>query len=182
MFNKILIFVTVLPYNKYMKSKLGKAIMIAVSVIAACAVIGGIALCMVFPNKYSGELNAAADEFGLERRLVRSVVWAESKFDRKAVSDKGAVGLMQLMPQTLTSCAAALRIKDPDGFDPQTNLRCGCYYLSLLLEKFDGDESAALMAYNAGEANAKKFLDGDEVFPETQKYLKDVALAKHVYR
>ena len=166
----------------YMKSKLGKAIMITISALAACAVIGGIALCMAFPNKYANELNAAADEFGLERRLVRSVVWAESKFDRKAVSDKGAVGLMQSMPQTLTSCAAALRIKEPDAYDPQTNLRCGCYYLSILLEKFDGDESAALMAYNAGETNARKFLDGDEIFPETQKYLKDVRLAKKIYR
>lgn len=86
------------------------------------------------------------------------------------------------MPQTLTSCAAALRIKEPDAYDPQTNLRCGCYYLSILLEKFDGDESAALMAYNAGETNARKFLDGDEIFPETQKYLKDVRLAKKIYR
>ena len=145
-------------------------------------VAAALTLCFVFPNKYANELNTAADEFGLDRGLVRSVVWAESKFDRKATSDKGAVGLMQLMPQTLGSCAAALHIKDPNGYDPATNLRCGCYYLSLLLEKFDGNEDAALMAYNAGEVNAKKFLDGGDIFPETEKYIKNVKLAKKVYR
>ena len=48
------------------------------------------------------------------------------------------------------------------------------YYLSILIDKFDGDETAALMAYNAGEANARKFLRGEPIFPETQKYLKDL--------
>lgn len=140
-----------------------------------------ISLCAIFPNKYATLVTETADEFGLSRPLVRAVVWAESRFDAKAVSNKGAVGLMQLMPTTLDECAAGLGIKGADGFDPKTSLRCGCYYLKLLLKKFDGDEQAALVAYNAGEANARKYLSGDDLFPETAKYLESVAVARKVY-
>ncbi len=151
--------------------------------IACVAVAAAVAVCIVFPNKYADKIDAAADEFGLDRALVRSVVWAESKFKSDAVSDKGATGLMQLMPETFDECATALYIPRGENAmtDPEHSLRCGCYYLSLLIDKFDGDTSAALMAYNAGEANARKFLDGEPVFQETRKYLKDVALARKVY-
>lgn len=149
--------------------------------IALLAVISAAALCFIFPSKYGAEIDAAAREFDLDRALVRSVVWAESKYDPSAVSDKGAVGLMQLMPTTFESCAATLGIRDADCCDPVTNLRCGCYYLSLMLERFDGDELAALYAYNAGEANANKFLAGDTVFSETQKYIADINFARRFY-
>ena len=164
------------------KSRLIKRICAALFMsLAVIAVIAGVALCAVFPNKYASEINSAADEFGVSRALVRSVVWAESKFDARATSDKGAVGLMQLMPETFDDCAAALRIKNADIYNRADNLRCGCYYLSLLIDKFDGDERAAIMAYNAGEANAKKFLTGAEIFPETRKYVKSVSAARKVY-
>lgn len=150
---------------------------------ACVAVAIAVAICIVFPNKYASSIDAAADEFGLDRALVRSVVWAESKFKSDAVSDKGATGLMQLMPETFDECAIALYIPRGENSmtDPEYSLRCGCYYLSLLIDKFDGDTSAALMAYNAGELNARKFLSGEPVFKETRKYLKDVALAQKVY-
>lgn len=154
---------------------------IAASALACVVICAAVALCAVFPNKYAAEINAAADEFGLDRALVRSVVWAESKFDRRAVSDKGANGLMQLMPETFEHCCDALRIKGGDVYDPATNARCGCYYLSVLADKFDGDMTVALVAYNAGEAHARKVLSGSPVYPETQKYLRDIATAKKVY-
>ena len=154
---------------------------IAVS-LASLAVVAAVLLCAVFPNKYASLVNKTADEFDLPRPLVRAVVWAESKFDPSSVSSKGAVGLMQLMPSTLDECAASLGIKNADGFDPQTSLKCGCYYLSLMLDKFDGDETAALVAYNAGEGSAKKYLSGEEdIYPETAKYLDRIAAAKKVY-
>ncbi len=166
-----------------MKSK-AKISTVFAAVFAVLLTAAALGLCMIFPNKYADEINTASAEFGLDPALVRSVVWAESKFDRNAVSDKGARGLMQLMPNTYLECARALGIegyRTSDPFDPVSNLRCGCYYLSYLLDKFAGDERAALYAYNAGEANAKKFLDGEPVFEETAGYVKDVALAKKVY-
>lgn len=166
-----------------MKRKGLRIVTAVAAALSALVVTAGVALCMVFPNKYATELNAAADEFGLDRALVRSVVWAESKFDPNARSDKGASGLMQLMPETYKACAVSLGIEDAENkiFDPQTSLRCGCYYLSLMIDKFDGYITAALMAYNAGEQNARKFLAGENVFPETRKYLSDIRSAKFVY-
>lgn len=145
--------------------------------LTAVFIAAAATLCIVFPNKYVTELNAAADEFGLDRTLVRAVVWTESRFDARAVSDKGAIGLMQIMPDTLGECADALGLDAADGFDPVTSLRCGCYYLALMTDKFR-DERAALMAYNAGEANARRFINGTEIFPETAGYLKKIGVAK----
>lgn len=159
-------------------SKIMTAAATAAMLVVICAAI---ALCALFPNKYAEEVNAAADEFGLDRALVRSVVWAESKFDRRATSKKGAVGLMQLMPETFEFCCNVLRIKDGNVYDPATNLRCGCYYLSVLADKFDGNVTAALVAYNAGEGHAQKFVNGGPAYPETQKYLKDISAAKRLY-
>lgn len=166
-----------------MTQSIKKAAAACALAIAALTVTAAVAVCAVFPNKYAESVNAAADEFGLERALVRSVIWAESGFDASARSDKGAVGLMQLMPETYKECAAALRLPQTDDGrrDPDTNLRCGCYYLSLLLDKFDGDATAALMAYNAGEVNARAFLKGEPVFAETTAYLKRIATARRVY-
>lgn len=163
------------------KRKTAKISSVTAVAIAAALLLTAVALCAVFPNKYAKELSDAAREFDLPAPLVRSVVWAESKFDSRALSKKGARGLMQLMPETFEMCADDLGLGERDAFDPKTSLRCGCYYLSLMLKRFDGDMTAALAAYNAGEANARKFLDGEPMFPETQKYLKDIAFAARFY-
>ena len=157
-------------------------ILTAVAVfLTAAVIITALAVCMIFPNKYASELNAAADEFGLSRALIKSVVWAESGFDRKATSVKGAKGLMQLMPETFEMCCGSLGIYGADIYDVNTSLRCGCYYLRLMLDRFDGDERAALMAYNAGEGNARRFLDGEQVFPETKHYISSIQRAQKFY-
>ena len=166
-----------------MKTNVWRIAAVIVGAAAAFAVIAAIAMCAVFPNKYAEEVDRAADEFGLDRALVRAVVWAESRFDANAVSPKGAAGLMQLMPDTYVMCAAALGIdkEETSKFVPQNSLRCGCYYLALMADKFDGDMTAALMAYNAGEANARRFMSGADVFPETKKYLDNIKKARRVY-
>lgn len=168
-------------YTINMKMTGTKIAMYITVAVAAVIMISAIALCAAFPNKYARAVNDAADEFGLDRSLVRSVVWAESGFDAHAVSEKGASGLMQLMPETYEFCAASLGIDKGDIFDKQNSLRCGCFYLALMLDKFDGDETAALMAYNAGEANARKFLAGETVFKETATYVKKIRFARKVY-
>ncbi len=139
-----------------------------------------VAVCAYFPNKFSREVNNAARRFGLDPAFVRAVVWAESRFDETAVSSAGAKGLMQLMPETFSECADALGMKNADAFDVRASLDCGCYYLSSLIDKF-GDRTAALYAYNAGEANARRFLAGEEVFPETRAYVAAVDRALNFY-
>jgi soluble lytic murein transglycosylase-like protein len=94
--------------------------------------------------------DAAADKYGLPRLLVRSVMAAESGFQADAVSPKGAIGLMQLMPQTAQDLGA-------NPHDPAQNVDAGVRYLRDLLNKYDGGLWRALAAYNAGPAAVDKY-------------------------
>ncbi|HEX3745162.1 MAG TPA: lytic transglycosylase domain-containing protein [Bryobacteraceae bacterium] len=94
--------------------------------------------------------DAAADKYGLPRQLVRSVMAAESGFQRDVVSPKGAIGLMQLMPETAQLLGA-------DPHDPAQNVDAGVRYLRDLLIKYDGGLWHALAAYNAGPAAVDKY-------------------------
>lgn len=144
------------------------------------AILGALFLCVIFPNKYGNEIAIAAEQFGLDEALVRAVVLVESRYDKNAVSVKGAKGLMQLMPDTFEDAAAAIG-KDPSNvFDPLTNIMCGCYYLREQLNRF-GNTDYALMAYNAGPKNAERFIAGEPIFAETAEYVKRVNAAIDFY-
>ena len=99
----------------------------------------------VLPGLYGEQIRRAASHFGLDPGLVRAVIATESNFDPRAVSPKGARGLMQLMPAT------ARRFGVKDSFDPAQNISGGVRYLRYLLDLFEGDLVLALAAYNAGE-------------------------------
>ena len=107
--------------------------------------------------------DTAADKYGLPRQLVRSVMAAESGFQAQAVSPKGAIGLMQLMPGT----AAQLGV---DPFDPAQNVDAGTRYLRELLEKYNGGLRHALAAYNAGPGAVDKY-HGVPPYQETVNYV-----------
>ena len=106
---------------------------------------------------------AAARKNGLNRKLLSSVIRAESDFHPRAVSPKGALGLMQLMPAT----ARSLAVRHP--FDPAENIQAGARYLRELLGQF-GNVNLALAAYNAGPANVSLYR-GVPPFPETRAYI-----------
>lgn len=91
-----------------------------------------------------------AGEYGLDPALVRAVIDAESSFDPKAVSDKGARGLMQIMPIAQREVMRRHGLPDGDLFDPEYNLTLGCAYLRQLLTRFDGDLHLSLAAYHMG--------------------------------
>lgn len=110
--------------------------------------------------------DAAAKKYGLPPKLVRSVMKAESDFRPRALSPKGAVGLMQLMPST-----AGLLAADPEN--PAQNVDAGARYLRDLLERFHGALWHALAAYNAGPAAVEKY-GGVPPFPETLNYIRRV--------
>jgi soluble lytic murein transglycosylase-like protein len=107
--------------------------------------------------------DAAADKYGLPRRLVRSVISTESGFEARAVSAKGAIGLMQLMPATAEALGA-------DPRDPAQNVDAGTRYLRDLLEKYDGGLWHALAAYNAGPGAVDKY-QGVPPYRETIDYV-----------
>ena len=103
--------------------------------------------------------------------LVRAVVQVESGFDPTARSSAGAIGLMQLMPDT----AAELGVADP--YDPADNLRGGVTYLKQLLEQYGGNQEIALAAYNAGPGAIERYGNQVPPFPETRDYIRKVRLA-----
>jgi hypothetical protein len=112
-------------------------------------------------------ISSHAAEQGLDSRLVQAVIQVESAYDPRAVSRKGAQGLMQLMPTT----AHLLQVDDP--FDPQENIRGGARYLRLMLDLFEGSLELALAAYNAGPGAVQRY-GGVPPFDETREYVRRV--------
>lgn len=108
-----------------------------------------------------------ADQHGVDAQLVQRVIEAESGFDPACVSNKGAMGLMQLMPDT----ARDLGVADP--FDPEQNIEGGTKYLAQMLERFQGDRRRALAAYNAGPTVVAEH-GGIPPFPETRRFVAKV--------
>jgi len=103
------------------------------------------------PTPFEQRVIAVATREGLDPALVLAVVEAESGQEENAVSPKGAVGLMQVLPET------AAEIGYPDAADPASNLEAGCRYLAALLEGFGGDVELALAAYNAGPGAVRRW-------------------------
>ncbi|MHB9025447.1 MAG: lytic transglycosylase domain-containing protein [Armatimonadota bacterium] len=119
------------------------------------------------PANIDALISQAADEAGVSPSLLRAVAQVESRFNPRAVSSRGAMGLMQLMPGT----ANDLGVRDP--FDPAENLRAGARYLRQQLDRFGGDERLALAAYNAGPGAVQRY-HGVPPFSETRRYIENV--------
>ncbi|HEY2396307.1 MAG TPA: lytic transglycosylase domain-containing protein [Rudaea sp.] len=125
-------------------------------------------------SAYRAEVAAAAAEFGVDASLLRAVIHAESAFNPNAISNKGAEGLMQLIPET----ASDMGVNNP--FDVSQNIRGGAQYLAGLLKEFKGDERMATAAYNAGPQNVLKY-NGVPPFDETRVYVDRVATLRQRY-
>jgi soluble lytic murein transglycosylase-like protein len=117
---------------------------------------------------YEPLIRQHAGQHGLRPELVRAVIQVESAFNPRAVSPKGAMGLMQLMPAT----ARLFGVIDP--FNPAENIRAGVSYLRQLLERYDQDERLALAAYNAGPAAVAKYGSKVPPYKETQNYVRKI--------
>lgn len=127
-------------------------------------------------------LEAAALSYSLDPALVIAVAAAESAFNDKAVSRKGALGLMQVMPATAERYGVVTRPSSGGEhavMEPKVNAQVGSRYLADLLRMFDGDHELALAAYNAGEGAVIKYGRQIPPYPETQQY---VAKVMRIYR
>jgi soluble lytic murein transglycosylase len=119
------------------------------------------------PDRYDPIIADAARRHGIPTALIKAVIKAESDFDPQAVSRRGALGLMQIMPANLD----VLEVADP--FNPQENIMGGVRYLREMLERFDQDLQLALAAYNAGPGVVEQYR-AIPPFPETREYIQRV--------
>jgi soluble lytic murein transglycosylase-like protein len=118
-------------------------------------------------NKFDPIITKSAQKHGMDPALIKAVIKAESNFNHKAVSPKGAQGLMQLMPATASS------LQVDDSFHPEKNIDGGVRYLRYLIRLFNGDLRLALAAYNAGEKAVMRY-GGIPPYRETQDYVQRV--------
>lgn len=123
---------------------------------------------------YSSDIASLAKQYSIDPSWVRAIIHAESNFNPRAVSPKGAQGLMQLMPAT------ARRFGVSSSFDPAQNLSGGVQYLAWLLKRFHGDHMLATAAYNAGEGAVDRY-NGVPPYSETKTYVQRVSTLRSRY-
>jgi soluble lytic murein transglycosylase len=144
---------------------------------------------LTLPLRHEDIIRQQSAEKGVDASLIAAVIYSESKFADQT-SSAGARGLMQITPEAANeierlSGGTSFRLEDLS--DPEINIRYGTFLLRELLDRFEGDEAAALAAYNAGPANAEEW-GGSELtveaipFPETRAYVEEVLEKRAAYR
>jgi soluble lytic murein transglycosylase len=141
---------------------------------------------MRYPLEYEQIVRGHARNYQLDPALLAAVIYQESKFQADAKSDAGAIGLMQLQPETAKGIAirtGGSRFQTSDLYNPEINIRYGSWYLRHLLDKYD-EEKTALAAYNAGQRNVDEWRAAGKgiQFSETRAYVDRVEELKDVYR
>ncbi|HVD41231.1 MAG TPA: lytic transglycosylase domain-containing protein [Solirubrobacterales bacterium] len=144
---------------------------------------------LTLPLRHEDVIRQQADEKGVDAALIAAVIYSESKFSDQT-SSAGARGLMQITPEaadTIAKNSDATTFELRDLGDPEINIRYGTFLLRELLDRYDGDEAAALAAYNAGPGNADEWggagLTVEEIpFPETRAYVEEVLEKRDEYR
>jgi soluble lytic murein transglycosylase len=144
---------------------------------------------LTLPLRHEDVIRQQADEKEVDAALIAAVIYSESKFSDQT-SSAGARGLMQITPEaadTIAKNSNATTFELKDLGNPEINIRYGTFLLRELLDRYDGDEAAALAAYNAGPGNADKWggssLTVAEIpFPETRAYVEEVLEKRDEYR
>jgi peptidoglycan lytic transglycosylase len=144
---------------------------------------------LTLPLHHEDVIRQQADEKGVDAALIAAVIYSESKFSDQE-SSAGARGLMQITPEAarfIEKQSGGTTFKLDDLSDPEINIRYGTFLLKELLDRYDGDEAAALAAYNAGPGNADKWggadLNVDDIpFAETRAYVEEVLEKQREYR
>jgi soluble lytic murein transglycosylase len=144
---------------------------------------------LTLPLQHEDVIRQQAREKNVDAALIAAVIYAESKFEDQE-SSAGARGLMQITPDaaaTIAKNSEATSFELKDLGNPEINIRYGTFLLHELLERYDGDEAAALAAYNAGPGNADKWggadLSVEDIpFPETRAYVEEVLEKRDEYR
>ncbi|MCL1802101.1 MAG: lytic transglycosylase domain-containing protein [Eubacteriaceae bacterium] len=163
--------------------------LLAVMFFSVCAA----AYCY-YPLRHLEIISKYADEYSLDISLVCGVIHTESRFNKNAVSAKGAIGLMQIMESTAYWLASQMDLGSfsiENIYEADLNVRMGCYYLSALIKQY-GSDSLALCAYNAGSGNVNRWLASEDYshdgislyyipYAETRNYVQRVYRAQKIY-
>lgn len=124
-------------------------------------------------------VDQVAARYDMDPDLINAVIWVESRFQPRAKSPAGARGLMQLMPATANAMARKMGRSTARVYEPQFNVEAGSLYLLQMLDRYDGDETLALAAYNAGAGNVGKWMREDgELPPRSLRYVELVQHAR----
>ncbi len=176
--------------------RLGKAIRNVILLCIAALFVFYVIMPKVLPRDYSEYVEKYASAFGVEQSLVYAVIFCESRFDAQAVSSAGAVGLMQITPDTAKWAAGKIswmEDTDPDMTDPENNIAVGCWYLDWLSDQFANETKTVLAAYNAGHGKVASWLEEQEhsqdgvrleniPYAETDQYVAKVIFVEKLYR
>lgn len=179
-----------------MKLKKRKLIFVILIIVALVAINFKSIGRMFYPLSYETHIKKYSKEYDINPYLVAAVIKVESNFEKEAISKKNARGLMQLTPSTAKWAAEKIKIDNFDVamlFDPETNIRMGCWYINDLRREFGPDMKILLAAYNGGRGNVKKWLKDEEhskdgknldyiPFKETDEYVKKVEVNYNIYK
>ena len=138
-------------------------VLIVALLMISVVLLGNITEQKIYPDDYSDIVEKYAEEFGIDKYLIHSIIWVESSYDKNAVSSSGARGLMQISEGTLPDINVMLGelYSFDDMFDPEINVRCGVCYLNYLFKRF-GDMQLVIAAYNGGPTNVASWLKNEE--------------------
>ncbi|MBP3255018.1 MAG: lytic transglycosylase domain-containing protein [Clostridia bacterium] len=183
-----------------MKKKILIILGIIVGFIVVYLLFQHVVLKMIYPKKYSEYVYKYSQENEVDPLLVFAIIKAESDFKSDALSKSGAIGLMQLMPETAEEILNEIGIElkyDDELYDEEKNIKVGTKYYAFLNEKYNGKIELALAAYNAGIGNVNKWIeegiiskDGSNIenipYKETNNYvrkiLRDYAIYRNLYK
>lgn len=143
---------------------------------------------LFFPKEQRTLIIKQAKKYNLDPLLISAIIYTESRFKQTAQSNRGALGLMQLMPSTASEIARKMKISGYSKqllLNPDLNVSFGCFYLAELKKKFNHHNRSALIAYNAGKTNLDRWLKAHQkenseadilqyAFPETKNYVADI--------
>lgn len=176
--------------------KLKRIVAILILIFIAYFGIATLLKNYIYPYKYDEYISKYSDEYEIDPYLVLAVMKTESNFNKEAVSKKNAKGLMQIMDETGEWVAKEIGINyfmPSMLFDPELNIRMGCWYIKNLEKEFDDNLELILAAYNGGSGNVNKWLNDEEYsedgenlsyipFPETKKYVDKVKTTYNIYK
>ena len=179
-----------------MKKKILITFGIIIGFIVVYILFQHVILKMIYPKKYSEYVYKYSEENNIDPLLVFAIIKAESNFDKDALSKSGAIGLMQLMPETAKETLQNIGIEltiDDELYDVEKNIKVGTKYYAILCEKYNGKKELALSAYNAGMGNVNKWIEDGIInengtnienipYKETNNYVRKILRDYTIYR